>query len=114
MKTIIKLVIAALVLNAVFQYAQVMWDYYQLKDAAQQAVVFGSKASADQIHQQIMRQAASLDVPLKPEDLTVSRVDARTVAEASYTQRVPFAPSYERPMTFTFQVEAFSTQAVAP
>lgn len=114
MRTLIKLVIVMAVLNAMFQYSRVMWAYYQLKDSAQQSVVFGSHATTDQIHAQIMRSAADLAVPLEPGQLTVSRMDERTVAEASYTQTVRFVPGYERPMPFSFQVEGIAVQAVKP
>ena len=68
MKTVLKLVIAVALLNAVVRGADSLWNYYQLKDAAERALLFGSQRTSQQVHQQIMERALELDVPLKPED----------------------------------------------
>ncbi len=70
MKTVLKLVIAVALLNAVVRGADSAWNYYQLKDAAQRALLFGTQASSKQIHRQIMERAMELRVPLMPEDLS--------------------------------------------
>ena len=94
MKTVLKLVIAIALLNAVVRGADSAWNYYQLKDAAQRALLFGSQASSKQIHEQIMERAIELRVPLSPENLTVSWRTGRRIAEASYTQQIEFFPKY--------------------
>ena len=94
MKTVLKLLIAVALLNAVVRGADSAWNYYQLKDAAQRALLFGTQASSKQIHGQIMERAVELRVPLMPEDLTVSWRAGRRIAEASYTQQIEFFPKY--------------------
>jgi hypothetical protein len=106
MKTVVKLVIAVALLNAVVRGADAAWNYYQLKDSAQRAVLFGAQATSVQIHEQIMSTAADLRVPLKPEDLTVRMRTGRRYAEGSYTQQIEFFPSYQYPITFSFAVDA--------
>ena len=110
MKTIIKLVIAAIVLNACARAGQAAWQYYQLKDAAQQTVIFGADATMRQIHDQIMRRAAELEVPLPAEGLEITRDGPRTVARAAYTQQVELFPRYQYPFKFTFSVDALSVK----
>ena len=111
MKAILKLLVAAAIINAAVRGGAAAWSYYQLKDAAQQTVVFGANATPEQLHGQIMRQAAEYDVPLEPQDLAVTRDGARTIAEASYSQEIELFPRYVRPFTFTFRVDAM---AVSP
>ena len=108
MKTVLKLVIAIALLNAVVRGADSAWNYYQLKDAAQRALLFGAQASSRQIHGQIMERAVELRVPLMPEDLTVSWRAGRRVAEASYTQQIEFFPRYLYPVLFSFNVDSVS------
>ncbi|HVQ16405.1 MAG TPA: hypothetical protein VMS40_22540 [Vicinamibacterales bacterium] len=108
MKTVLKLVIAIALLNAVVRGADSAWNYYQLKDAAQRALLFGAQASSKQIHEQIMERAVELRLPLMPNDLMVSWRSGRRIAEASYTQQIEFFPKYVYPILFSFNVDTVS------
>ena len=108
MKTVLKLVIAVALLNAVVRGADSAWNYYQLKDAAQRALLFGAQVSSRQIHEQIMERAGELRVPLMPNDLIVSWRAGRRIAEASYTQQIEFFPKYTYPILFSFNVDTVS------
>ena len=108
MRTLLKLVVAAAIVNAAARGGAAAWSYYQLKDAAQQTVVFGANATPEQLHGQIMRRAAEYEVPLQPQDLAVTRDGARTVAEGAYTQEIELFPRYVHPFTFTFRVDAMA------
>jgi hypothetical protein len=104
MKTVLKLVIAVALLNAVVRGADSVWNYYQLKDAAERALLFGAQRTSQQLHQQIMERALELELPLKPEDLSIRWVTGRRIAEAAYTQQVEFLPKYPYPVEFSFNV----------
>ena|SRR5687768_10570558 len=108
MKTIIKLLITAAILNAVVRTGMAAMDYYQLKDATQQLLVLGDEASIEQLQSGVLTKAAELDLPVLPENVSVRREGPRTTAEASYTQAIEFFPRYQYPVTFSFQVEAVS------
>jgi hypothetical protein len=108
MKTLLKLVIAILVLNAAVRGALAMYQYYQFKDAAQQAVLFGQRADPEEIQANIVARATELSVPVRADDIKVSRDGQRTVAEGYYVQTVQFFPNYPWPVKFTFLVDAVS------
>ena len=108
MKTIIKIVIAVALANAAVRGGLVAMSYYQLKDAAQQEVTFGSLISTADIATHIVEKASELDVPLDPDNLDVSRTGDLTVVNASYTQPVEFFPTYVYPLELSFVVEARS------
>ena len=57
MKTLFKLVVAILVLNAAVRGGLAMWKYYQFKDAAQQVVLFGQRADPEEIQANIVAKA---------------------------------------------------------
>jgi hypothetical protein len=108
MKTLFKLVVAVLVLNASVRGALAMWQYYEFKDAAHQVVLFGQRADPEEIQANILAKASEMSVPVRPDDVKVSRDGQRTVAEGSYTTPVEFFPNYPWPVTFTFIVDALS------
>ena len=108
MKTIIKILIAAALLNAAVRGGMAAFTYYQFKDRAEQLVIFGSRATPQELQNQILETAAELDVPIDPENIIVERDGTRTRADASYVQPVEFFPSYTYPITFSFHVEGRS------
>lgn len=114
MKTVVKLLIVAAILNATAHLGLATWEYYQLKDSAQQLVVFGAGATSAQLHGQIVATAAAMAVPLIPENVTVRREGVRTVAQASYTKQVELFPRRLYPMTFSFEVSALSMASLPP
>jgi hypothetical protein len=108
MKTIIKLLIAAAIINGAARVGLAAAHYYQLKDAAQELVTFGASAPVGQIQNEILLRAQTFGVPLAPEDVQVSREGLRTTASASYTQQVEVFPNYRYPINFRFSVDALS------
>lgn len=108
MKTLFKLVIAILVLNAAVRGALAMYQYYQFKDAAQQVVLFGQRSELEDIQANIVAKASGFGVRIRPDDVKVSRDATRTVAQGSYIQTVQFFPNYPYPVKFTFVVDALS------
>ena len=105
MKTLLKLLIAAAFLNAVARGAVAYWDFYQLKDAAERALLFGSSSTSEQLYTQVLERAVELELPLAAEDLSVTWRGNRRIIEASYTQPVEFFPRYSYPIPFSFNVD---------
>ena len=110
MKTFIKLLIAAAIINACVRGAMAAWTYYQFKDAAQQTIVFGARSSPAQLRNQIMQRAVELEVPVLPQNIQVTRDESRTVAAAEYTQAVELFPNYRHPFTFSFRVDSVAIE----
>jgi hypothetical protein len=108
MKTILKLLVAAIVINAAVRGAVAGLHYYQLKDAAQQAVLFGASDPTADIQQQIVARAQELRLPIRPDNVLVQRDGGRTWANASYTQQIEFFPNQKYPVDFSFSVEGRS------
>ena len=108
MKAIVKLVVALVVLNAVGRVGLAAWHYYELRDAAQQAVMFGAQEQPAQIQSRILKKAEELDLPIGAEGVVVQRQGIRTEADAKYTQSIEVFPRYQYPFTFSFNVEAVS------
>ncbi len=114
MKSLIKILIAVVIVNALYRCGTVALAYYQLKDEAQQMVLFSQGQTVSELSQQILDEAAKRSVPLQEEGLTVRREGARTVAEAAYTQSVELFPRYFYPVKLSFTVEAYGFGGAAP
>src|SRR5512139_3414518 len=108
MKSIVKLAIVLAFINALVHGASAYWTFYQFRDAAEQMLVFAGREPSIQLHRQILEEAADLDIPLAPEDLSVRRTETRRTAQATYIQPVEFFPRYVYPLTFSFTVNALS------
>jgi hypothetical protein len=104
-KTIIKLLIVAAVLNASARAAMATWSFYQFKDASQQIAIFAGEVPEEALHQQVMETAARLEVPVSPEQVTVRREGPITRIEAAYEQPVELFPNYVRRFPVSFSVE---------
>ena len=109
MKTIVKILIALIVLNAVVRGGMAAWTFYQFRDASQQLVLFGTDSSTTDLHNQILERAGELEVPVAAENISVQREGPRTWADVSYTQPVELFPRWIYPAQVSFTVDAFST-----
>ena len=66
------------------------------------------RAAASAAVSNIVAKATEVGVPVRPDDVKVSRDGQRTVAQGSYIQTVDFFPNYPWPVKFTFVVDALS------
>jgi hypothetical protein len=107
-RTILKLLIVAAILNATARTAMAAWRYYQFKDAAQQTLVFGGDATAEELHALILRRAVDLEVPIEAEAIEVTRDGPRMQATAAYTDSIELFPRYSYPFDFSFSVDAMA------
>ena len=112
MKTIVKLLVVAAVLNATARAGMAAWSYYRFKDATQQTIIFGANATTAALHGRILLRAAELELPVQPENIEVTRDGPRTQVKASYTQRVELFPRYSYPFDFSFAVDALAMTSV--
>ena len=99
-------------LNAVARAGMVAWRYYQLKDEAQQLVVFGAAVPTSTLKDQILEKADELNVPLDPADIEVRRDQNRTSVEAYYTEDLEYFPSFVYPVDLTLSVESIGVAAI--
>lgn len=112
-KTAIRIIVAVAVVNAAVRVGLVWWNYYQLKDAAQQLIVFEIDAAPRDIRDQILDKAVELSVPLEPENLEVIREGTMTFVTAFYIQPVEVFPRVEYRLEMSFFVEARAIRATA-
>ncbi len=92
MSTIIKLLITALVLNACFQGGRSAWGFYQFQDAVQQAVLFSTTQTPEQLKARIASEAVEMEKELDPATFSVAYQGIQARIKARYTDEVPLVP----------------------
>jgi hypothetical protein len=110
-KTLIKLLIVAAIVNATARVGMAAARYYQLKDESQELVTFGGNIVLGELQNQILLKAEQLRLPLASEDVLVTREGLRTTASAAYTDSVEVFPNYKYPIRFQFRVEGVNMGA---
>jgi|SRR5687768_5804592 hypothetical protein len=109
MKTIIQLLIVALVVNGCIQGGRAALRHYQLKDAVEQEVRFGSQKTAPELHTRLVALAAEHGVAVNPGDVTVEKLGVETRAAMSYVEAVQLVPKlYTHQQKFDIQIRATS------
>ena len=113
-KTIFTTAIVIVILNAIGHAGMAAWRHFQVRDQAQQLILFGANTPTADLESQIAQIAEEFEVPVAPEDIVVTRLGGRTIAEAYYTMPVELFPRFFYPVDLSFMVEAFALTGVAP
>ena len=102
MKTIIKIVVVLVLLTACFNAARVAFNNFQFEDAAQQRLLFDSRASDSEVVDIVMKLASEYAIPLKEDKIDVQMIGQDRVVNMTYTTDVQLLPGfYSYPWTFT-------------
>jgi hypothetical protein len=111
-KLLVKLAIVGLVANAAWHVGTAYLAYYKFTDAVQQTTLFGNDKSLERLRGRIVELATEYDLPIGPDDFTITREYFHTVVDGSYSRPIDLAPGYSRPWVFTFHTDTFSEAPV--
>lgn len=101
MKTIIKIVVAVLVITACFNASRVAMTNYQFEDAVHQGLIFDGRASDAEIVEMINKLALAYDIPITADDIHIRQIGQDVVVDMSYTKNVVLVPGvFARDWTF--------------
>jgi hypothetical protein len=102
MKTLFKIVSTLVILTMCFQAARYYLNNFQFEDAAQQRLLFETKASDAEVVNIVMRLATEYQLPLKAEDVDVRMIGNDRVVQMEYMENVPLLPGvFTYPWKFT-------------
>jgi hypothetical protein len=112
LKLAIKLGIAALIANAVWQAGSVYAVHIQFRDEVRQAALVRGITDA-QLQQRVKEIAALHDIPLEAETLAISRDQRHVFVKGAYEKRLPLAPRFEYPWRLEWEVDAYLVEPAA-
>ena len=104
MRTVITFIVVIATLNATARVGSAYWNHYQLQDTVEGIITFGGVTPPETLQQQVIDKAQRLDIVLDYEEVTVTRQNATTTVDASYTKLIEVFPRYVH--EFRFQVHA--------
>lgn len=105
MKTLFQIGVALILLTASVQGARAAFKHYQFVDAIQEAMLFASSRTEDQIADRVLELAADHEIPLEPDNVSVQRAPYQITIDAPYTETVNILPGvYSRPWDFETKV----------
>jgi hypothetical protein len=127
-KTLVKIIVALLVLHGAVRIGNSYWNFYRYEDALQQLAQFGERRSDKQLCDEAVDTAANYGLPLAPSGLAIFRGNsppytcdggAAPVApavpqpntqiriEGTYVDRIPILPGYIYEWEFKPSVKAW-------
>lgn len=106
-KSIVKIVIAVLIANAIWRVASAYISYYKFEDAVQQYAVRTSGKSDDQVKTRVAELAAQYEEPVDADSIDVRRTEEHTYIETSYTKPVAVLPGYDYQWPFSLKIDGY-------
>jgi hypothetical protein len=108
MKTIVKLLIAALILHATWRAGAAYLRYFEFKDDVTQVAQFGTNQTDDQLRDGVIDAARRREIALDPESVSVKRQNHHIIIDATYTEQVELAPRYFYPWNAKLHVDVLT------
>ena len=109
MKTIIKLIIAALIVHGTWRAGTVYLRYFEFRDDVQQIAQFAGRQTDSELLTRVMEAAQVHGIPLAPSAATVRRLNNHLLIDATYTERIELLPRYFYPWQFKMNVDVLTT-----
>jgi hypothetical protein len=110
-----KLLVVALILNAVWRVGSAYWDFYRFSDEVKEIAQFSTDKSDADLQDRVMQRAAAAGLPVSPEAVAIRRFEQRTYIDVNYVRTVELVPRMvKRPWPFTVSVNAFAERATLP
>ena len=106
-KSIVKIVIAVLLANAIWRVASAYISYYKFEDAVQEYAIRTSGKEDDAVKNRVAELAAQYEEPLDADAISVNRNEQHTFIEASYTKPIAILPGYEYQWPFSLKVDGY-------
>ena len=111
LKTAVKLALLAIAANATWHFYLAYSAHYRLRDTAREIAQNRGDKTDTQVHDEIMAVAEEVEVPVSPEELTVSHEGSTTTISASYSRPLEVLPNKSIDWAFTFRVDTFALQS---
>lgn len=101
MKTIIKIVIALVVLTAAAQWGMTALTNYQFQDAVHEALIFAPNSTDQELRDTVMELAGNKGIPVDVNDVKIRQVGPDLFVDITYEIDVRLIPGvYSRTMRF--------------
>jgi len=104
-KTLLKLLVVAVVINGAYRVGMDEYRFSQLKDAAHSILVLGTHTELEELKGMVLQKAADLRLPVAEEKVVLTRKEVRTTIAVSYSTEPEVFPGYKYPRDHSFTDE---------
>jgi hypothetical protein len=102
MKTIIKVVVALVLVIAMFNAGRAAFNNYSFEDAVHEGLLFDPAATDEKLVDMVMKLAREYEIPMEAGDIKITSRGSDLMINMSYTDTVVLVPGiFEREWTFT-------------
>lgn len=108
MKTIIKLIIAALIIHATFRAGVVYMRFYEFKDDVTQIAQFGVRQTDNQLRNGVLDASKRHAIALHPDAIKVRRENHHIIIDTNYLEQVELLPRYFYPWDAKVHVDVLT------
>ncbi len=108
-KFLVKLALAALIVNATWRVGTAYAAFYRFRDAVEESTRFSGNRPVDALRQRVLDLANQFDLPLTDDGFTVKRVESHIFVDGEYTEPIAILPGYEYPWTFSWASDVVTT-----
>jgi len=108
-RTALKLALLAAVANATWHVFTVYSANYKFQDAVEYAAQYRGAKTDEQLAEQVIDMAAQAELPIDPDQLSVSHAETHTVIDTSYVRVVELFPGVKYPWPMKVHVDAYTT-----
>jgi len=105
MKTLLKLLVVAVIINGAYRLGMDEYQFSQLKDQTHSMLALGTQTPLEELKAMVLKKAAELRVPVSEEKVTLSREGVTTSISVSYNSEPEVFPGYKYPRTHSFTDE---------
>ena len=106
-KSIIKILIAVALANALWHVASAYLSYYRFKDSVNELAIRSSGRTESQLKAKVVELAAMYDEPLEAEAVEVRKDEQHTYIDGSYVKTISLFPGYDYPWPFVIKIDGF-------
>lgn len=105
MKTLLKLLVVAAVVNGAYRFGMAEYRFSQLKESTHSVLVLGTNTPIEELKEQILKKATELDLAVSAETVSLARENIRTNATVWYQQDIEVFPGFKYPRDYSFTDE---------
>ena len=106
-KSVIKVVIAVLLANALWHVAAAYISFYKFQDAVQEYAIRAAGKSEDAIRSHVLELASQYEEPVDEEAVGIRQTEQHLYIESAYKKPVTVLPGYEYQWPFTLKADGF-------
>jgi hypothetical protein len=113
-RLILKLIVVALVANAIWHLFGAFAPHYRLVDAVQSVAQFRGDLTDDALSDRVLQLASQYDVPISEDQVKVTHTEVHTTIDISYIRPIELAPRMFRQWPFSAHIETVNARPPAP